>query len=190
MRQHVVKRIFVIGALLILNTQTASAQLLGRALSLGNTLGGYVFDLYLRTEKTVSIEGAPDWYLQNDDPQWDCAFGYEPGSLASVEKAKTEATKHLAQRVHIRVHHSKIHNLKPKENLLSDVQIILCHWDTILINLVGGYHTDLLAYTSSQFTRSAHLNILSIQDIVPSWHQSNSEQNSGETEFSNLAYLL
>ena len=96
----------------------------------------------------------------------------------------------LTTRVHIRVHHSKIHNLKPKENLLSDVQIILCHWDTILINLVGGYHTDLLAYTNSQFTRSAHLNILSIQDIVPSWHQSNSEQNSGETDFSNLAYLL
>ena len=96
MRQHVVKRIFLIGALLILSTQAASAQLLGLALSLGNTLAGYVFDLYLRTEKTVSIEGAPDWYLQNDDPQWDCAFGYAPGSLASVEKAKTEATKHLA----------------------------------------------------------------------------------------------
>ena len=74
---------------------SASAQLLGFALSLGNTLAGYIFDIYLRTENTLDIDGAPDWYLRNDDAEWDCAFGYALGSLASVEKAKTEATKNL-----------------------------------------------------------------------------------------------
>ena len=69
--------------------------MLGLALSLGNTLAGYIFDIYLRTENTLDIDGAPDWYLRNDDAEWDCAFSYVPESLPSVEKAKTEATKNL-----------------------------------------------------------------------------------------------
>ncbi|MDG2195922.1 MAG: hypothetical protein P8O70_03365 [SAR324 cluster bacterium] len=89
------KHVFLIGIFLILTIHTASAQLLGLALSLGNTLAGYILDIYLRTENTLDINGAPDWYLRNDDAEWDCAFGYAPGSLASVEKAKTEATKNL-----------------------------------------------------------------------------------------------
>ena len=89
------KRVFLVGIFLILTIHSASAQLLGLALSLGNTLAGYIFDIYLRTENTLDIDGAPDWYLRNDDAEWDCAFGYAPGSLASVEKAKTEATKNL-----------------------------------------------------------------------------------------------
>ena len=89
------KHVFLIGIFLILTIHTASAQLLGLALSLGNTLAGYIFDIYLRTENTLDIDGAPNWYLRNDDAEWDCAFGYAPGSLASVEKAKTEATKNL-----------------------------------------------------------------------------------------------
>ena len=89
------KHVFLVGIFLILTIHTASAQLLGLALSLGNTLAGYIFDIYLRTENTLDIDGAPDWYLRNDDAEWDCAFGYAPGSLASVEKAKTEATKNL-----------------------------------------------------------------------------------------------
>ena len=89
------KHVFLVGIFLILTIHTASAQLLGLALSLGNTLAGYIFDIYLRTENTLDIDGAPDWYLRNDDTEWDCAFGYAPGSLASVEKAKTEATKNL-----------------------------------------------------------------------------------------------
>ena len=89
------KHVFLVGIFLILTIHTASAQLLGLALSLGNTLAGYIFDIYLRTENTLDIDGAPDWYLRNDDAEWDCAFGYALGSLASVEKAKTEATKNL-----------------------------------------------------------------------------------------------
>ena len=89
------KHVFLVGIFLILTIHSASAQLLGLALSLGNTLAGYIFDIYLRTENTLDIDGAPDWYLRNDDAEWDCAFGYAPGSLASVEKAKTEATKNL-----------------------------------------------------------------------------------------------
>ena len=89
------KHVFLIGIFLIMTIHTASAQLLGLALSLGNTLAGYIFDIYLRTENTLDIDGAPNWYLRNDDAEWDCAFGYAPGSLASVEKAKTEATKNL-----------------------------------------------------------------------------------------------
>ena len=87
--------VFLVGIFLILTVHTASAQLLGLALSLGNTLAGYIFNIYLRTENTLDIDGAPDWYLRNDDAEWDCAFSYAPGSLASVEKAKTEATKNL-----------------------------------------------------------------------------------------------
>ena len=89
------KHVFLVGIFLILTIHSASAQLLGLALSLGNTLAGYIFDIYLRTENTLDIDGAPDWHLRNDDAEWDCAFGYAPGSLASVEKAKTEATKNL-----------------------------------------------------------------------------------------------
>ena len=89
------KHVFLVGIFLILTIHTASAQLLGLALSLGNTLAGYIFDIYLRTENTLDIDGAPDWYLRNDDAEWDCAFSYAPGSLASVEKVKTEATKNL-----------------------------------------------------------------------------------------------
>ena len=80
---------------LILTIHTASAQLLGLALSLGNTLAGYIFNIYLRTENTLDIDGAPDWYLRNNDTEWDCAFDYAPGSLASVEAANSEATKNL-----------------------------------------------------------------------------------------------
>ena len=87
--------VFLVGIFLILTVHTASAQLLGLALSLGNTLAGYIFNIYLRTENTLDIDGAPDWYLRNDDAEWDCAFGYAPGSLASVEAAKSEATKNL-----------------------------------------------------------------------------------------------
>ena len=89
------KHVFPVWIFLILTIHTASAQLLGLALSLGNTLAGYIFDIYLRTENTLDIDGAPDWYLRNDDAEWDCAFGYAPGSLASVEAAKSEATKNL-----------------------------------------------------------------------------------------------
>ena len=89
------KHVFLVGIFLILTIHTASAQLLGLALSLGNTLAGYIFDIYLRTENTLDIDGAPDWYSRNDDAEWDCSFSYAPGSLASVEKAKTEATKNL-----------------------------------------------------------------------------------------------
>ena len=89
------KHVFLVGIFLILTVHTASAQLLGLALSLGNTLAGYIFNIYLRTENTLDIDGAPDWYLRNDDAEWDCAFGYAPGSLASVEAAKSEATKNL-----------------------------------------------------------------------------------------------
>ena len=89
------KRVFLVGIFLILTIHTASAQLLGLALSLGNTLAGYTFDIYLRTENTLDIDGAPDWYLRNNDTEWDCAFDYAPGSLASVEAAKSEATKNL-----------------------------------------------------------------------------------------------
>ena len=89
------KHVFLVWIFLILTIHTASAQLLGLALSLGNTLAGYIFDIYLRTENTLDIDGAPDWYLRNDDAEWDCAFGYAPGSLASVEAAKSEATKNL-----------------------------------------------------------------------------------------------
>ena len=89
------KRVFLVGIFLILTIHTASAQLLGLALSLGNTLAGYAFDIYLRTENTLDIDGAPDWYLRNNDTEWDCAFDYAPGSLASVEAAKSEATKNL-----------------------------------------------------------------------------------------------
>ena len=88
-------QVFLVGIFLILTVHTASAQLLGLALSLGNTLAGYIFNIYLRTENTLDIDGAPDWYLRNDDAEWDCAFGYAPGSLASVEAAKSEATKNL-----------------------------------------------------------------------------------------------
>ena len=95
MKKFFKKLFFLLSMLLILTVQTASAQLLGLALSLGNTLAGYIFDVFLRSEKTLDIDGAPDWYLKNDDAQWDCAFGYAPGSLASVEVAKTEATKNL-----------------------------------------------------------------------------------------------
>ena len=87
--------VFLVGIFLILTVHTASAQLLGLALSLGNTLAGYIFNIYLRTENTLDIDGAPDWYLRNDDAEWDCAFGYASGSLASVEAAKSEATKNL-----------------------------------------------------------------------------------------------
>ena len=89
------KRVFLVGIFLILTIHTASAQLLGLALSLGNTLAGYIFNIYLRTENTLDIDGAPDWYLRNNDTEWDCAFDYAPGSLASVEAAKSEATKNL-----------------------------------------------------------------------------------------------
>ena len=89
------KRVFLVGIFLILTIHTASAQLLGLALSLGNTLAGYIFNIYLRTENTLDIDGAPDWYLRNNDTEWDCAFDYAPGSLASVEAAKLEATKNL-----------------------------------------------------------------------------------------------
>jgi hypothetical protein len=89
------KNIFLVGVLLIVMIQTASAQLLGLALSLGNTLGGYIFDIYLRIEDTVEIDGAPDWYLRNDDAKWNCAFGYTSGNLASIEVAKANATKNL-----------------------------------------------------------------------------------------------
>jgi hypothetical protein len=43
------KHVFLVGIFLILTIHTASAQLLGLALSLGNTLAGYIFDIYLRT---------------------------------------------------------------------------------------------------------------------------------------------
>ncbi|MAC44175.1 MAG: hypothetical protein CL913_09575 [Deltaproteobacteria bacterium] len=89
------KRVFLVGIFLILTIHTASAQLLGLALSLGNTLAGYIFNIYLQTENTLDIDGAPDWYLRNNDTEWDCAFDYAPGSLASVEAAKSEATKNL-----------------------------------------------------------------------------------------------
>ena len=89
------KRVFLVGIFLILTIHTASAQLLGLALSLGNTLAGYIFNIYLRTENTLDIDGAPDWYLRNNDTEWDCAFDYAPGSLASVEAANSEATKNL-----------------------------------------------------------------------------------------------
>ena len=59
------KHVFLIGIFLILTIHTASAQLLGLALSLGNTLAGYIFDIYLRTENTLDIDGAPNWYYPN-----------------------------------------------------------------------------------------------------------------------------
>ncbi|MDA0287132.1 MAG: hypothetical protein O2885_02715 [Proteobacteria bacterium] len=89
------KHLFLVGTFLILAMQTASAQLLGLAITLGNTFAGYVFDVYLRTEDFLDIDGAPDWYLRNNDAEWDCAFGYAPGNLASVEVAKSDATKNL-----------------------------------------------------------------------------------------------
>ena len=95
MKKFFKKLFFLLSILLILTVQTASAQLLGLALSLGNTLAGYIFDVFLRSEKTLDIDGAPDWYLKNDDAEWDCAFGYAPGSLFSVEVAETTATKNL-----------------------------------------------------------------------------------------------
>ena len=58
------KHVFLVGIFLILTIHTASAQLLGLALSLGNTLAGYIFDIYLRTENTLDIDGAPNWYLR------------------------------------------------------------------------------------------------------------------------------
>ena len=89
------KHVCLVGIFLILTIHNASAQLFGLVLSLGNTLAGYIFDIYLRTENTLDIDGAPDWYLRNDDVEWDCAFGYIPGSLASVEEAKADAVKNL-----------------------------------------------------------------------------------------------
>ena len=89
------KQVLLVYISLILAVQTASAQLLGLAITLGNTFAGYVFDVYLRTEDFLDIDGAPDWYLRNDNAEWDCAFGYVPGNLASVEKAKTDATNNL-----------------------------------------------------------------------------------------------
>ena len=49
------KHVFLIGIFLIMTIHTASAQLLGLALSLGNTLAGYIFDIYLRTENLSLI---------------------------------------------------------------------------------------------------------------------------------------
>ena len=90
------RQAFLMGISLILAVQVASAQLLGSlALTLGKSLAGYVFDAYLQTEDFLDIDGAPDWYLRNDDAERDCAFGYVPGNLASVEKAKTDATNNL-----------------------------------------------------------------------------------------------
>ena len=67
MKKFFGKLFFLLSMLLILTVQTASAQLLGLALSLGNTLAGYIFDVFLRSEKTLDIDGAPDWYLKNYD---------------------------------------------------------------------------------------------------------------------------
>ena len=112
------KHVFLVGIFLILTIHTASAQLLGLALSLGNTLAGYIFDIYLRTENTLDIDGAPDWYLRNDDAEWDCAFSYAPGSLASVEKVKTEATKNLVAQQEQYVHSAirdEVQRRKPRD---------------------------------------------------------------------------
>ena len=112
------KYVFLVGIFLILTIHGASAQLLGLALSLGNTLAGYIFDIYLRTENTLDIDGAPDWYLRNDDAEWDCAFGYASGSLASVEKAKTEATKKLVAQQEQYVQSAirdEVQRLKPRD---------------------------------------------------------------------------
>jgi hypothetical protein len=93
-------RLFVLclsGLLLLFSVTTASAQAIGLAVSLGNTLAGYVFDLYLRGEQVFELDGAPDWYGHNDDEAWDCAFGYEKGGLEAVDVAKRNATDNLVQ---------------------------------------------------------------------------------------------
>ena len=95
MKKFFKKLFFLLSILLILTVQTASAQLLGLALSLKDTMAGYIFGVFLRSEKTLDIDGALDWYLKNDDTKWNCAFGYTPRSLSSVEVAKIEATKNL-----------------------------------------------------------------------------------------------
>lgn len=89
---------------LVFGSQLASAQIMGLALSLGNTLASYLFDVYLRNENSFKLDGAPDWYGRNDDPEYDCAFGYMEGSLASVEPAKLQASKNLTaqQERHVR----------------------------------------------------------------------------------------
>ena len=84
MKKFFGKLFFLLSMLLILTVQTASAQLLGLALSLGNTLACYIFDVFLRSEKTLDIDGGSGLVLENDDAEWNCAFCYAPGSLFSV----------------------------------------------------------------------------------------------------------
>jgi len=133
------KHVCLVGIFLILTIHTASAQLLGLALSLGNTLAGYIFDIYLRTETTLDIDGAPNWYLRNDDSEWDCAFGYAPGSLASVEAAKSEATKNLVAQQEQYVQSAirdEVQRRKPRdekerqlvEQFRNDPEKKLCDW--------------------------------------------------------------
>ena len=57
MKKFFGKLFFLLSMLLILTVQTASAQLLGLALSLGNTLAGYIFDVFLRSAKTWTLTG-------------------------------------------------------------------------------------------------------------------------------------
>ena len=105
MKQALRKSSLALAIFFLLNTKPASAQIMSLAISLGNTLASYLFDIYLRSEKSFKLDGAPDWYGRNDDPENDCAFGYMEGTLASVEPAKVRASKNLInqQEKHVQV---------------------------------------------------------------------------------------
>ena len=74
------KHVFLIGIFLIMTILTALRAVAGISPLFGKHSGSYIFDIYLRTENTLDIDGAPNWYLRNDDAEWDCAFGYVRGA--------------------------------------------------------------------------------------------------------------
>ena len=135
------KKIVALSAVfLIIVTSSASAQLIGLALSLGNTLASYVFGLYLRNEQVFELDGAPDWYGHNDDKDWDCAFGYSPGTLAAVESAKTLASEHLVKQQEQTVQaviREEIQKRKPR-NLEEQALVAEFRHDPELQNFVHG----------------------------------------------------
>ena len=71
------------------------------AISIGKALSVHLFTLYLKSgsmTSNVTIEGAPEWYYQEDQEEI-ATFASEKGGLASIEKAKKTATNSMKVKI-------------------------------------------------------------------------------------------
>ena len=61
-------------------------------------IAGYIYDQIQLPEKIYEIDGAPSWYLQNDDKEWYCAFSFATGDFGAINQAEARAEFDLIEK--------------------------------------------------------------------------------------------